>query len=83
MEFIFWRRPVPLDFICSQVYVGHQSRSARAGELECGKTERCASVGQVRALARGDIRMLDLAYIFISAAFLGLCILYSFACDQL
>jgi len=27
--------------------------------------------------------MLDIAYILIGAAFLGICVLYTFACDRL
>ena len=32
---------------------------------------------------RGDLPMLDLAYIVIGAVFLGACVLYAYACDRL
>lgn len=32
---------------------------------------------------KGASRMLDVAYILVGAAFLGACVLYAYACEQL
>ncbi len=39
--------------------------------------------GQVRPLANGVLAMFDLIYIVTGAVFLYVCVLYSYACDQL
>jgi hypothetical protein len=43
---------------------------------------RAAVIGE-RAIVERTFSMLDVIYLLVGAAFLGLCVLYAYACDHL